>query len=218
MNQEALANMVSNQAKKSNVSSKEANKALKMIKSGKMDMGQLAPKITEMLMQGMNGAGSSCGNKREDLRAKLAARRRAAQEGRMSKSCRKKIYDDTKKRMEERKKREEEEGVAKKKREKNQKKKKAQRLKKLEEKLGTISDEFYNMCMKRLQENEFKDQSEKHRCQNIVDIYSKQQAFNTTIKNDEIDELLNEDDLSDISDIEDEETEIEKSVESTEAT
>ena len=204
MSQESmLEDLVRNKANQSGVSSKEAKKALKMLKKGKINMSQVSSKVTELMMQNMGLATQSCNTDRESLRAKLAARRRSAQEARLGKVGKDIIHQRTKDRVKERKEREEKEKQDKIAAGRRQKKNKAKRLRKLEKKLGEVSVDFYNVCMQKLKDDNFDCDEKRKHCQNVVDIYCKQQKFTEVIKNDEIDQLLEADDLSDLSDLED---------------
>ena len=54
--------------------------------------------------------------------------------------------------------------------------------------------------MQKLKDDKFNSDDQRKHCQNVVDIYCKQQKFTEDIKNDEIDHLLEVDDLSDLED------------------
>jgi len=204
-----IEQLVKNKGNAHNVSGKDQAKALKMLKSGKVNMSQLAPKIKEMMMNGV-GQQNNCSNSKEDLRARLAARRRASQEARMGKTAKQRIYDKTKERIKKKKEEDEQKKQEAIKAAVKAKKNRKKRLRQLEKKLGKISDEFYHACMKKLNEQEDQlNQDQKRHCQNVIDVYLKQQNFSDTIKNDELDKLLataesgdeaDEDALSDISD------------------
>lgn len=205
-----LSKLVMSEASKTGISSSQAQKAAKMLRSGKVNMAQIAPQLKSMLMQNLGQGQTEEQSKmtaRDRLRAKIASKR----EGRMNKNSKAHAYKKTKERMEERKKKQEEDKKLEAKRKRNRKKAHAKKIRQLEQKIGTVTEEVYNKCLQKISEETYKDDGERNRLNNIVELYQKQKGFTETIKNDNLDKLLESE--SDVSDIESEVDETETAVE-----
>lgn len=187
-----LLKIVQKEAQKVGMSNKHAEKAAKMLRSGKINMAQIAPQLTQMIMQNV---GSSTNATRDELRERLATKRRAIRDSRKSKFVKEQIYESVKQRKEENDKRLEEEKIQQAKREQNRQKRHKQKMRDLEKKLGTISVELYNDCLKK-QNTGTGTESEQNRVKNIIELYHRQQKFEDTINLEEFDG----DELSDIED------------------
>lgn len=196
MSDDGLSKLVRAEAAKSGISSQQASKAIKMLRDGKVNMSQVAPQLKTMIMKNMS-SGAPAGDK-EDVKARFAARRRALEEARQPKSVKKHMYEKTKKQMEQRKVQQEVEKQEKLALAEQRKVEHDKALGELESKLGIIPDTLYNCCLEKLKEDAFPSDKHRDNCQNVVDLYHRQQGFDATIKNDVLDSLLVEEDLSDI--------------------
>jgi len=134
---------------------------------------------------------------REQIRERIRDRIKEKREGRMSKNTKQMIYDRA------------DQGENEKTVEQTEAKRKVnreKRLQKLEKRLGTVTEEQYNSAMLSLSKNEFERVDQKNRCNNIVEIYHRQQGFKESIKDQTLDDLLltnddnTDDQLSDLSD------------------
>lgn len=190
-----IDSLVKQEALKSGVSSKNAARAIKMIKSGKVNMSQIMPHLQRELMKHMGNNNTS--DSREQIRERIRDRIKEKREGRMSKNTKQMIYDRA------------DQGENEKTVEQTEAKRKVnreKRLQKLEKRLGTVTEEQYNSAMLSLSKNEFERVDQKNRCNNIVEIYHRQQGFKESIKDQTLDDLLltnddnTDDQLSDLSD------------------
>lgn len=177
--EENLDQLVKEQALRQGISSKDAKKALKKLKAGGM-MAQIAPQLHSQFME-MNPNMSP----RDKLRAKMNKMR----ESRGNKTSKTQSYEKTRQEVYDRKEREKQEKDKKIKQEAQRRKNHRKKIKELGKKLGEITQECYNDCMLRLNENSYKDNSQKNRDKNIIELYGIQQKFNETINMDELDEI-----------------------------
>lgn len=177
--EEDLDQLVKNEALRNGISSKDAKKALKKLKAGGM-MAQIAPHLHNQFME-MNPNMSP----KEKLRMKMNKMR----ESRSNKSSKTKSYEKTKQEVYDRQQKEKEDKEKKTKQEAQRRKNHRKKIKELGKKLGDISQEQYNECMRRISENTYKDHSEKNRDKNIVELYGIQQSFNDTLDMDELDNI-----------------------------
>lgn len=168
---DTVDDLVKSQAKKAGVSGKQAKKAMKMLKDGKLKMSQIAPEL--------EGAMSSLSylDPNATPKDKLRALLRNKQQSRSCKEAKEYAYDKTKEKMQKDK---EEEALKKEKERKaarNRRKNHNKKLKELEEKLGTIGEEVYVQCLNRLRENTYTDDSARGYDKNIITLYCHQQQF-----------------------------------------
>jgi len=196
MNDDNLAKLVKQEAMKSGVSSQQANKALKMLRDGKINMSQIAPQLKTMIMKNVS-AGSPC-TSATDLKERMATRRKALIEARQPKEVKQANYEKTKKQMADRKQKQTEDKLEKQAQEEQRKIQHEKDLIALEAKLGKISVSVYNKCMEKINEDKFSSDAQRENCQNIISLYHKQQGFQSTINLDNM--LCTTDDLSDIED------------------
>lgn len=175
-----LDSLVKQQAKKSGISQKETAKALKKLKQGGM-MAQIAPQLQEQFMS-MNPNMTA----REKLKQKILSK----QQSRLGKSTKAHNYEKQRAEVAERKEREDEEKKNKAEAKKRARRNHRKKLKELEKKLGTISQDLYNECLKKLEKDDLPEH-ERNRCNNIVEIYSNQQEFKEKIDMDnDLNDLL----------------------------
>lgn len=175
----ALSQFINDEARKKGISTKEAKKALKKLKSGGM-MAQVAPQLHAQFME-MNPNLSA--------RDKLRMKRQKMREGRSNKVSKERSYERTRKEMQERKEREE--------KEREQKKQQAivdarnyrKRLRELEKKIGQVSQELYNKCMENMRTDSYTDEGQRNRERKIIDLYAKQQEFNEKINMNDLDDI-----------------------------
>lgn len=189
----SLNELVQTEAKKMGVSSKNANKALKMLKKGRIDMSKVAPQIKDMFMKNNPMASVSNLTLREKLQAKLKSKR----ECRMSNSAKKQSYDKTRENMKIKEEKKILEDERQKKLKKNRKKRHNKKLKALERKIGEVKIEIMVKALENIKKSNDSDIITKNQC--IVDLYQKQQKFSKEIV--ELDDDLDGDDLSDLSDL-----------------
>ena len=176
---QALSNFINMEAAKKGLSSKDARKALKKLKSGGM-MAQVAPQLHSQFME-MNPNLTA----KEKLQMKLKKLR----DGRTSKHIKTAEYEKTRQEMQERQAAEEQEKEDKKKAAEIAKRNHRKRLKELSKRLGVISQETYNRAMSNIKEDKYTDPGLKNRDRNIVELYGQQQNFNTQINMEELDEI-----------------------------
>jgi hypothetical protein len=172
-----LESLVQAQAKQAGMSSKQAKQALKKLREGGL-MAQIAPHLQERFSD-MNPNMTP----RDRLRAKINNSKLT----RTTKEVKTAAYE---KQREEVHQREADAAEAKEKaKEAVKRKKKAhnQKLKELEQKLGKVPEEMYIECLARQRAGIYKDDSERNRDRNIIDLYSKQQEFTDSINMDDLD-------------------------------
>lgn len=174
----ALAKMVQVEAKKSGISSKDAKKALKKLRTG--GMAQIAPQLQSSLMDM---------NPNMTPKDKLRAKMRKMQDSRTKKQTKEQSYEKTRQEVYERQAREEEEKAEKKKAEIQRRKNHVKKIKLLEKQLGTITHEMYNSCMSRLKDNAYDNDGSRNRDRNIAELYGKQQAFASKIELNDMDDI-----------------------------
>jgi hypothetical protein len=175
MNAELEA-MVQAQAKQAGMTSKQAKQALKKLREGGL-MAQIAPKLQEHL-SGMNPNQTP----RDKLRMKL----NNARLGRSSKETKTAVYEKQKEDVHQREEKETEEKAKAKDIAKRKKKAHQQKIKDLEAKIGTVTDQMYLECLKRQKANVYRDEGEGNRDRNIIELYSKQQEFSESVDLDDI--------------------------------
>jgi hypothetical protein len=192
----SLSDLVHTEARKMGVSGSNASRALKMMKKGKLDMSKIAPQIKDMFMKNNSFAQSSMTLK-ERLKAKISSKN----EIRRSHVSKRVSHDKTRERMQvrdEQKKKDKENLIR---LQRNRRKRHNKKLKILSKKLGEISVIMYNKCQEKLLSDETTDE-EKKNCNNIVELYQRQQKFSKNIEKNDLDILLDDnDDLSDLSDM-----------------
>lgn len=186
-----LSKLVHDEAAKSGISKQQADKAVKMLKNGKVDMSQVVPHLKTMIMKNMSDSTST------NLRDKLAAKRQNMTEARSSKQSKAHLHDKAKKQIANRKEREAQEKQFNTEIKDLQKSEYVKSLTELESKIGHVSENFYNGCLLKLQKDTFPDAAQRQKCQMIVDLYQRQQSFTEKIAELDID---NESEISDISD------------------
>ena len=191
-NTQELQELVHGEAKKHGVSTKQANKALDMIKKGKISMGSIAPQLKDMLTANLSGFDTS--SPREKLKAKILSKR----DQRKSKVARESQYKISQEQMKADAEKKKADDQAKKRREKERQRRHRKKLQELQEKLGTISFEKYRECMLRVQDaTSYKgDDSELNRDKNIIELYHQQKAFSNKIALDDMDDLIESDEES----------------------
>lgn len=175
-----LSKLVQQEAKKNGISSKDARKAVKKLRSGGI-MAQVAPELHSQFMQLDPNL-----TPRDRLRAKLGKMRN----GRANKVAKAATYEKERKETLRKKEEREAEIERKKKAAAQQKKNHRKKLKALEKQLGEITQELYNTCMTRLQNDDYTDQSMRNRDRNITELYAQQQQFSDEIDMDDMDALL----------------------------
>jgi hypothetical protein len=172
----ALSKLVQTEAKKSGISSKDAKKAMKKLRSGGM-MAQIAPQLHSQFMEM---------DPNLTARDKYRAKMKKLQNGRITKVAKSAQYEKERLDVIRRKEEAELAVIQKKKEEEQHKRNHAKKLKQLEKKLGVVTHELYNTCMRRLQNNDYTDQDLCKRDRNIMELYSKQQSFTDEINMDDL--------------------------------
>ena len=176
MDSKQLDALVQAQAKQAGMSSKQAKQALKKLREGGL-MAQIAPQL-QQAMSGMNPTQTP----RDRLKAKL----NNARLSRSTKETKTAVYE---KQKEEAHQREEAEKEAKEKAVETAKRSKRAhqlKLKELEKKIGKVQEKLYLECLTRQKSNQYKDEGERNRDRNLIDLYSKQQEFSTEINMDDL--------------------------------
>jgi len=169
-----LDDLVKQQAKKSGISQKDAAKALKKLKKGGM-MAQIAPQLQEQFMA-MNPNLTP----REKLRQKIQSK----QAGRTKKVTKAINYEKQREDIAVRKEKEAAQKIEKEEQAKRKVRNHKKKIKDLEKKLGTIADDLYYECLQKTQTGELLA-GERNRCNNIMELYSKQQEFKNKIDMDD---------------------------------
>ncbi len=190
----SLSELVNNEARKMGVSNANATRALKMLKKGKVDMSKIAPQIKDMFMNN-NPLGQPT-----SLKARLRAKMNSKMELRKSNVAKKHNYDKSKEQLkikDEKKKEEKENRVR---MERNKRRRHNKKLKELEKRVGEVDIVIYNKCLEKLQNNDNLSDQDKKYCENIIELYQKQQQFTKEIEKNDLDDI--DLDLSDLSDFE----------------
>lgn len=175
----ALSQFINEEARKKGISSKEAKKAFKKLKSGGM-MAQVAPQLHAQFMEM---------NPNLTARDKLRMKRQKMREGRSNKASKERSYERSRQEMQERQQREKEEREQKKQQDIQKARNYRKRLKELEKKIGQVSQELYNKCMDNIQLDNYTDDGERNRDRKIVDLYAQQQQFKEQIDMDDLDNI-----------------------------
>jgi hypothetical protein len=187
-----VSELVKQEAKRVGVTdSKAIKKAVKMINNGKFNTADLAMKMGNMFQQ-----------KSDDPRERLRQKLRDKRQSRSSKTAINVMSERKKQATLKRKEEREENEKIKRKMLKNKKQRHKKKLKQLEKKLGNVSIELYTGAQKKINEKNYKDEADKNRYQNIIDLYVMQQKMSENDKELELEVELNE--LSDLSDLDDE--------------
>ena len=193
----SLNELVHSEASKMGVSSSNASRALKMLKKGKLDMSKIAPQIKDMFMNN-NPMAKSATSARDRLRAKIASKNSM----RMSHAAKKLDYDRSREKMKAKEEQRKKDKQNKVRLERNRRRRHKKKLTMLEKRLGEISIVVYNKCLEKIN-GDLSDQ-EKQNCNNIIELYQRQQKFTNKIETNELDDLIeNDDELSDLSDLSD---------------
>lgn len=177
--EEALSQYINAEAKKKGLSTKDAKKAIKKLKSGGM-MGQVAPQLHSQFME-MNPNMTP----KEKLRMKM----RKLKESRGNKVAKTASYEKTREEVHKRKKQELEDKVKAKQDAVARKRNHRKKIKDLGKKLGIVTQEMYNKCMINLQNNTYDDPSMVNRDRNIVELYGVQQEFKESIDLNDLDDI-----------------------------
>lgn len=191
MNDELIAS-IQTLGKSKGLNNAQINKAIKMIQSGKINTDDLIDNMVDSSVNSINVSNPS----REDLREKLHKKIESEKNRRLHKITTNK---ETKPEIQQ----QNPTSNNIKKKILNRKKKEAKKLNKLQQKYGTITLELYNKCLSQLQSYgptcHYSPQeiSNYSHCQNIVDLYLKQQKTN---ENATTDINIDVSDLSDLSD------------------
>lgn len=179
MNMDNLDALVQAQAKQAGLSSKQAKQALKKLREGGL-MAQIAPQLQEQF-SGMNPTMSP----RDRLRAKL----NNAKLSRSTKEAKTVAYEKQKEEVHKREETAAQEKEKAKEAAKRRKRAHQLKLKQLEEKIGQVTPEMYRECLERQSAKNYKDESERNRDRNIIDLYSKQHEFSDKINMDDLDDI-----------------------------
>lgn len=175
MNLDAL---VQAQAKQAGLSGKQAKQALKKLREGGL-MAQIAPQLQQQFSD-MNPTLSP----RDRLKAKL----NNAKLSRSTKEVKTAVYEKQKEEVHKREEKATEDKDKSKEAAKRRKRAHQIKLKQLEEKLGQVTPEMYRECLMRQSAKCYKDESERNRDRNIIDLYSKQQEFSDKIDMNDLDD------------------------------
>ena len=179
MNMDNLDALVQAQAKQAGLSSKQAKQALKKLREGGL-MAQIAPQLQQQFSD-MNPTMTP----RDRLRAKL----NNAKLSRSTKEVKTGAYEKQKEDVHKREETAAEEKEKAKEAAKRRKKAHQLKLKQLEEKIGQVPPEMYRECLERQSAKNYKDESDRNRDRNIIDLYSKQQEFSDQINMDDLDDI-----------------------------
>lgn len=180
---DSVDDLVKSQAKKSGATGKQAKKALKMLKDGKIKMSQIAPNI-EGALSSLSTLDPNA-TPRDRLRAVL----RNKQQSRASKDAKEHSYEKTKERMQKEKEEAAQKKEQEKKAERTRRKNHNRKLKELEARFGQIGEELYSQCLGRIRENAYTNDSARCCDRNIVDLYSQQQQFSEKLSMEDIDDI-----------------------------
>lgn len=175
-----LTKLVQQEAKKNGISSREARKAVKKLRSGGI-MAQIAPELQSQFMQL---------DPNQTPRDRLHAKLNKMRNGRANKVSKAATYEKEKQVTLRKKEEREAEAERKKRAVAQQKKNHKKKLKALEKQLGEITQELYNTCLTRIQNNDYTDPSMRNRDRNITELYAQQQEFSAEIDMDDMDALL----------------------------
>ena len=163
---------------KAGLSKAESGKIMNLVKSGKINMGQVAAKLNQQTV-------STIADPHERIRAVLKAKR----EDRVSKEVKDQRYEQMRERVEKEKvekAKAAEEKVAK---AAAQKRNRTKKLKELAAKYGTITDEMYQAAMRAVAEpGDAKADAINHQ-KNIIDLYARQNKFTEAVDFAELDDF-----------------------------
>jgi hypothetical protein len=162
--------------KKAGLSKDDSAKALKALKSGKINMGQLASKLNTVV-------GSTSSDPRERLHQKLRQQR----DDRRPKEAKDADYEKMREKVHKEKEDREKAAAEAVKKAAVQRKNHAKKLKELEAKYGTITDEMYQNAMQQLATASRED--EKNRFKNLIELYGRQNQFKDTIDFGDLDDI-----------------------------
>jgi hypothetical protein len=176
---ENLDALVQSQAKQAGMTSKQAKQALKKLREGGL-MAQIAPQLQEKLA-GMNPNLTP----RDKLRAKL----NNAKMGRATKEVKTAVYEKQREEVHQREEKEAEDKEKAKEAAKRRKRAHQQKIKELEQKLGKVPETMYLESLTRQKAGAYKDEGERNRDRNIIELYSKQQEFTDTLNLDDLDDI-----------------------------
>lgn len=176
---DTLAKLIQMEAKKSGISPKDARKALKKLRSGGM-MAQVAPQLQSSFMDM---------NPNMTAKDKFHAKMKKMQSNRSKKQSKEQAYEKTRQEVHERQEKEKLEKEQKAKEALQRKRNHNKKINLLGKELGTVTQELYNTCMNKLKENEYKDEGERNRDRNIVELYGRQQAFTSDINATDMDDI-----------------------------
>jgi len=181
-----LEALVQSHAKQAGLSAKQAKQALKKLREGGL-MAQIAPHLQEKLSD-MNPNLTP----RDRLRAKL----NNARQSRATKEIKQATYEKQREEVHQREEKQESDKAAAKEAAKKKQKAHQQRLKDLNKKLGQISEELYLECLTRQRQNAYREEGERNRDKNIIELYCKQNAFADKI---DMSDLLSDDEEENIA-------------------
>ena len=162
--------------KKAGLSKADSAKALAALKSGKVNMGQLASKLNMSTLPTIT-------DPHERLKAKLRQQRG----DRQSKEVKEADYEKMRERVHKEKAEREVAAAEAVKKAAAKRKNHTKKLKELEAKYGTITDETYQTSMREL--TNAKSEEETNRLKNIIEIYARQNKFKETIDFGDLDDI-----------------------------
>jgi hypothetical protein len=176
---EKLSKLVHSEAEKSGISAKDARKAFKKLKAGGM-MAQIAPTLHSQFMT-MNPTLTP----RDKLRMKI----KNMQGSRNTKASKVSAYEKTREQATQQQDKDDRKKADEKAAELRKRQDQVARLKDLESIIGDVSHEYYNTCLDNLNKNQYTDDSLRARDKDIVDLYSMQQKFTSTLDMGELDDI-----------------------------
>jgi hypothetical protein len=163
---------------KAGLSKTDSAKAMKLLKSGKINMGQIAAKLNQ-------STPSTIADPHERLKAVLKAKKN----DRQSKESKDANYEKMREQVEKDKLAKVEAAENKVKQLAARKRNRVKKLKELEVKYGTISDEKYQDAMNRIANPDGMTDEEINHQKNIVELYARQNKFTETVDFAELDEI-----------------------------
>ncbi len=192
----SLDELVKKEARNSGISQKNADKAIKMLKSGKISINDIAPQLKETLMKQNN-------EQITDPYIKLRNKLQGFQRSRRSEYAKKAEYDkkaqEIKAEQEAKKQEADKHEVS----NKNKKKRQKKKMQKLSEHYGQITEEEY-LDLQKQNTNTSLDDATRNIITQKIQLYQYQNKFSTEISVgdfDEFDELLNDNDNTNTIDL-----------------
>lgn len=192
-----ISKLINQQGRAAGIPQNQIAKAIRQIKSGKIDMTQVTPHLTDMMLQQQDSGNLST----EQIRQRMQQKRHMNQMKRLPKHVQKRQAQLKADQIKERREQRQAERELKELEQRQRQIERLQELAQLAKVTGRVTDQLYHKCLSDLDSGKCKTEQVRQRYQNLVDLYQQQNQLTGEIKETKLDDLLEDEDEGELSDV-----------------